>query len=324
MKNDLNTENDSSLSILDQRPDFAFHNIKFCPFCGDSKKKESNSFKKLGHTFCWEECVNCGLIYQNPRLTKESLSLLYQSANFWRGVAVDEKERILGYDNYLADEEIRICNERAKVRYLSRLLPQHGRILDIACGTGTFLKVAREQGFATAGIELSEAMSTYGREVDHLDIVQGDFENVQPKHGSYDAVTLWNADNIFLEPKESWRRIHDLLAPDGVFVMNFLENKLLNKFFVGAFSAWRDCHSLYIPCRKSIRELSRISGFQSCSIRIQWGYFRLDRAINVLSRLGGRGAGLKAGEMHNLFFGMVNRVLHVPMPGFFLAVMRKS
>ena len=94
---------------------------------------------------------------------------------------------------------------------------RHGRrprLLDIGCGAGDFLVVARDEGFAVDGIELSAAAGALAKEFHHLDVQVGDYRSNQ-QFGYYEAVTLIGVIEHVLDPVDLVQHAVRLLAPGG-------------------------------------------------------------------------------------------------------------
>jgi ubiquinone/menaquinone biosynthesis C-methylase UbiE len=313
------------------RASLSFETIENCPVCTSGQSVSSYTLNKFGCTFQWNQCCGCGVTYQNPRLTKESLNTLYNSANFWKGSEIaNSSSRILGYDDYLADEEMRMRNERYKVNRICRKVVNSGKLMDIACGSGTFLRAASEKGFDVHGIEIGEKIAQYGREKHGLDIITGDFEEILLPDNTFDLVTMWNADNIFRLPRNAWGKIYQSLRPGGYFIFNFLDNRALNRLFFNIIQIWRDCHSLYVHSKASVNCLRESTGFESVRFYNQWGFSRVDRIWKVLSYINYHehiresGTANKQGNKWLAFLiGCKGPVVFLPMPGYYWAVIRK-
>lgn len=102
------------------------------------------------------------------------------------------------------------------------------RLLDVGCGSGEFLALARERGWRAEGIEPSPRGAALARRRGL--VVHADTAELADAH--FDAVTLWNVVDFFPRPVEQMREIHRLLAPGGlVFV------RTPNAFF--QLAAWR-------------------------------------------------------------------------------------
>ena len=197
------------------------------------------------------------------------------------------------------------------------------------------MRAARRSGFEVQGIELSEVIAQYGLKQYNLDIVAGDFESFRCSENSFDLITLWNADNIFSLPQEAWKKIFAGLRSGGYFIFNFLDNRVLNRFFLNIIQVWRDCHSLYVHSKKSVRYLSEKTGFESCRFLNQCGFSRIYRILNFITQLNYRRnarteitkhpsprRGFLRGISSSEKFSRA--VIFMPMLGYFWAVMRKK
>ena len=92
-----------------------------------------------------------------------------------------------------------------------------GRLLDMGCGLGFFVKKASAlSGWQAYGCEISPAAVRYGRETLGLpNIVCSRLESVDLPTGSFDILTLWDVLDHILHPDPLLRRCHSLLTEDG-------------------------------------------------------------------------------------------------------------
>ena len=159
-------------------------------------------------------CAACALAYSDPPQRTE--------------VVRSEYERVYGRDAAVA----RMTGRRLAVfgDFFERVRPAAGaRLLDVGCGTGDFLLLARARGWHATGIDLSARAATLARKRG-LD-ARTDWEGLA---GDFDAVTLWNVAEFLERPIETLRDVHRVLAPDGlVFV------RTPNERFQLAVYRWR-------------------------------------------------------------------------------------
>ena len=117
-------------------------NVK-CDFCG--KDNCSKLFSNLA------KCNCCGLVYANPRPSKEKLDILYQ--NYYNA----SKKGVKGpNDTSVSFENIQDDINSDRVRVIERKLGKEGKILDIGCGPGYFLDSTKKRGWSVYGIEPSK------------------------------------------------------------------------------------------------------------------------------------------------------------------------
>ena len=140
-------------------------------------------------------CLGCGLFYRHPPPAE---------------VAFRHYETIYQHDS--TSERIDERRRAVFSPFLEQFRPQgRGRLLDIGCGSGQFLTLARERGWRVEGVEVSPRGAALARRrglpvhpaVDNL---EGD---------AYDVVTLWNVIDFFSRPLEEMREVHRVLAPGG-------------------------------------------------------------------------------------------------------------
>ena len=157
-------------------------------------------------------CARCGLLYTDPP-PAEDVRRHYDDV----------------YRHDLVSEQIDRGRRSLFRGFLSEVRPFGSRrLLDVGCGSGEFLALAREQGWIADGIEVSPHGAALARRRGLA--VHGDAGELPDDH--YDAVTLWNVVDFFPRPIEQMRDIHRLLAPGGlVFV------RTPNAIFQAA--AWR-------------------------------------------------------------------------------------
>jgi 2-polyprenyl-3-methyl-5-hydroxy-6-metoxy-1,4-benzoquinol methylase len=91
-----------------------------------------------------------------------------------------------------------------------------GKILDIGCSTGEFLKLAVGCGFDVAGIEpIAELREIAERALGGRPIKSQPIEEAEFEAESFDAVTMWDVVEHLIDPRGTLMRLHWLLKPGG-------------------------------------------------------------------------------------------------------------
>jgi len=152
------------------------------------------------------QCPSCGLAYVGNPPSKAEIKRSYSFDS--------------GYHSTFADEnspESRLFLElgRQKCALLQRY-KSTGRILDVGCSAGFFLKACLANGWETYGVELSQdtadiAMKRYG-----LSVTVGSLEETDFPSEYFDAVTLWDVLEHVEYPMQTLSEVHRLLRPGGV------------------------------------------------------------------------------------------------------------
>ena len=145
-------------------------------------------------------CGACALVYSDPPQRAEVVRSEYDSV-YERGAVVARME----------GRRLAVVGD-----FFERVRPEAGaRLLDVGCGTGDFLALARARGWQPTGIDLSARAAALARERG-LD-ARTDWEGLSA--GDFDAVTLWNVVEFLERPIETLRDVHRVLAPGGhVFI----------------------------------------------------------------------------------------------------------
>ena len=198
-----------------------------CSLCGvDNDPRKTQIFIKFG--FPYVKCVNCGMVYPNPRPKTEYINEQYVNGRFSKSF----EEIYLPSAKYRMET---IFKERVVDIIMPRL--QSGSILDIGCSSGHFLKVAFEKGFDVHGIEPNPKMVKFAtNELGLPNIHHGTTENVDLGENVFDAITLWDVIEHVENPSSLLQFVYKSLKPGG-WVFAYTENfESFNYFITGGLS----------------------------------------------------------------------------------------
>ncbi|MGQ0809790.1 MAG: class I SAM-dependent methyltransferase [Nitrospiraceae bacterium] len=120
------------------------------------------------------------------------------------------------YKPWQAQSNARRKMWRRRVEIIDRLCPQRGRLLDVGCGEGTFLRAAQESGWKIAGTELS-AFAVEA--ADDLNVRHGEIWEAQLLSESVDLVTSWHVIEHVSNPRRVIEEMYRVLCPNGWLVL---------------------------------------------------------------------------------------------------------
>lgn len=92
------------------------------------------------------------------------------------------------------------------VRFVRRWAPPGSVLLDVGCGSGTFLNACRKAGFRVRGLEGSPTAVEHARRVYALDVREGDLLSAD-LGGPYDVVTLFHVLEHVADPRRLLERV---------------------------------------------------------------------------------------------------------------------
>ncbi|GIL13119.1 MAG: hypothetical protein BroJett038_18390 [Chloroflexota bacterium] len=156
--------------------------------------------------FC--RCLDCGLVYMNPRLTENAVARFYDTVYAVRGAAQafesDQRRRTNRYLDQIA----------------ALLAVERPHVLDIGCGAGQFLRAAQQRGWRVSGSELSGVAAEKASRLLGVPVFHGDFREMGFAPASLDVITLLSVLEHLRAPMDTLRDSAALLKPGGVLMFN--------------------------------------------------------------------------------------------------------
>lgn len=217
---------------------FRFENIA-CPLCSTEEfivlgVKGGGYYSSSASRAQIVRCRNCSLIYANPMPFPVDSNFLYN----------EEYTKMLSdfipYTKLNLDS-IDIKEGHSRLTALEDIIKRKGRILDIGCGPGNFLCVAKERGWDVSGLEINDNSARFAREVNGLDIVVGKIEDYTDEWSrSFDAVHFNQILEHTYNPMSFLKAIKAILKEDGAFFCGVPnENNIMNNIGQLYFKAVR-------------------------------------------------------------------------------------
>jgi 2-polyprenyl-3-methyl-5-hydroxy-6-metoxy-1,4-benzoquinol methylase len=153
-------------------------------------------------------CNECGHGYVWPVPDADFIDAIYHDAVYYRG-----SPDSIGFRDYASLEGAR---RRMYDRHLSRIEQevQPGRILDVGCATGDFLKVARSRGWDVLGVDPSAARELV--QAAGIALVGRTVHDAEVAEGQLDAISFWDVLEHLPDPVADLVKARQLLRPGGV------------------------------------------------------------------------------------------------------------
>lgn len=117
--------------------------------------------------------------------------------------------------------ELSALNRRRLIRFLAPLSAYRssGRLLEVGCGGGLLLEVAREEGWRTYGTEISPTCSALLKPRMGDRFFQGELSQTPFAAGSFDVVIMMEVIEHLVDPSTYLRAAHRLLRPGGALAV---------------------------------------------------------------------------------------------------------
>lgn len=244
-----------------------------CPLCGaPADAAEHFVTSSAGYEFF--KCPECDIVYSKVYLDDDQFFAVY-----------DEK---YARGNKYDDENWKNLYRRLAVLFFESR--PRGRVLEIGCGTGVFLKQLAELGYTVRGIEPGEFLAAQAADLG-LDVKVLPLEKmrVPPPVARFDYVITMHVLEHFVDPVAAVKKIPKLLKPDGVW-FNYMPNVAVAMQLGNAYGPnWIHFNP---PClehltffdEKTIRVLAEKAGLEVTEIGAScddfWAWFRKPEGNN--------------------------------------------
>ena len=183
-----------------------------CPVCGTLASRLRYSITR----FRIYDCASCALVYLWPQIDDDEVRELF--GRLYTEGEGSVPELATYYDFTWSDTP---GNPLVQVyeRWLDALERERrpGRILDIGCGTGLFLAVARRRGWQPYGVDDCAAATAHARDHFGLEVWDGQFSEFAAREGlRFDAISMWDIIEHTRAPVALLAAARSVLAPGGV------------------------------------------------------------------------------------------------------------
>jgi SAM-dependent methyltransferase len=173
-----------------------------CPLCGGYSY--SRLFVKRGYTIV--RCEECELVYANPQVDERLTHEQYRdggSSDLWVDVLASPRQLELDREKFSE-----ILDELESYR-------GRGRLLDVGCSIGLFLRLAAERGWEGVGTEIGHRALAHARERFGVRVVDRPLADAGFEPTSFDVVTLNAVLEHMHEPRRTLHEVAGLLEPGG-------------------------------------------------------------------------------------------------------------
>jgi SAM-dependent methyltransferase len=160
-------------------------------------------------------CHGCTLVYLWPQPTPDEIRAMFATLYTTGEGSLPELRDYYGYCYEDVPSNPLVQAYEGWLDALERVR-KPGRLLDVGCGTGLFLAVARRRGWQPFGIDDCGEAIQHAREHFGLEVWDGEFAGFASGSRRFDAITGWDIIEHSRSPVELLQAIARCLAPGGV------------------------------------------------------------------------------------------------------------
>jgi len=218
-----------------------------CPLCSGNNIKGLKPYEQVGLV----KCKNCGFVFMKQIPSPEELNEHYKTYSY-------DKERTL--TSMTIASYNRTLDEFERYRKTNRLL-------DVGCGVGHFLEVARQRGWQVFGTEYSEKAVEIATEKGII-MQKGALSISSYEPQSFDVITSFEVIEHINNPVDELNKIKQLLRPGGLFYCttpNF--NSLLRYWFKDRYKVIEYPEHLSYYTRKTLNKVICEYGFKNVKFK---------------------------------------------------------
>jgi SAM-dependent methyltransferase len=166
-------------------------------------------------------CRSCGTWFVGNPPSAEQLHTIYREGYFTERLAQHSDG-----DLQAVAWQAAVGNARRRLSLIRRYAPKAGRLLDVGCGTGAFLSVARE-AYRCCGVDVSAEAIAVVLSIPGVEAHVGDLRVLGLAADQFDVVTLFDVIEHVPEPAELLLEAQRLVAPGGIIVLTTGDNESL-------------------------------------------------------------------------------------------------
>lgn len=230
-----------------------------CPVCGSAHIGPLfwiNDHSVTKEAFVIWQCADCSLRFTQNVPTAEAIGRYYQSEDY-----ISHSDTNKGFINklYIRARKFTIAQ---KLKFIQSVTGKTtGNLLDLGCGTGSFLAAAKTGGWNIAGVEPDEGARRIAKEMNGVSAFAAE-QFYELPHQSFDAVTLWHVLEHVHDLHRYMQQLKHLLRSDGKLIIAVPNYNSVDATAYGSWWAAYDVpRHLYHFTPKAMQALASKHGF---------------------------------------------------------------
>lgn len=182
-----------------------------CQWVIDEVYWEKLSTKRAFNTR-YVRCKHCGLVMVSPFVSDPYLSFnATDSVNYVNNIDL--------YTGAISNDALRYLAGKMEQKYTFLTRKQRGHVLEVGCAAGYFLFTLQARDWIVQGVELGDAIASWGQKYLHVPIHIGPIESAPLNDAEFDVVVAVEVLEHVISPKKFIASLWSKLKPGGVLFL---------------------------------------------------------------------------------------------------------
>jgi 2-polyprenyl-3-methyl-5-hydroxy-6-metoxy-1,4-benzoquinol methylase len=232
--------------------------LNHCPVCDSSVFEDYLSVQDYTvsqEKFKIVNCTTCDFKFTNPRPDENAIGEYYKAESY-----ISHTNTSKGLISKIY-QEVRKFTLKGKLNLINRLSPNKGKLLDVGCGTGMFLNVARENGWKVNGIEPDAGARGIAEATNQIKIKEEVLSSFQNE--TFEVITLWHVLEHVHKLNETVEWLKTRLSKDGSVIIAVPNHESKDaEIYQAQWAAYDVPRHLYHFSQKTMTALFANHGFE--------------------------------------------------------------
>lgn len=261
-------------------PECYLEQIKHCPICQSDKSElhisgvKDWAFASNSGNWIFYKCMDCESLYLNPRPTEASISRAYGKYYTHKAAQETRGNNSVGFINKLRNEYLfhgfgitsthrLYLKSKCWLKFLDYFLyykfplellahAPRGTLLDVGCGSGEFLVMAKKMGYTVYGIEIDpQALSE--AKARELDVKLGSYRDINNLKTKFDYIVCSHVLEHVYDPVDFLHTVVKVAKPTTKLILAWPNpNSIVLKWFGKYWRGLEAPRHICLPSAESV------------------------------------------------------------------------
>lgn len=277
----------------------------YCLACNQKEFQAYYHDKK----YVYNLCDSCGLEWKENIPSQRVLNKIYEHGYFHQEADMGLER---GYADYEMFENMYLKYFKTMIKRVNKLGIKRKTLVDIGCGPGVFLDIAKKNGYKPLGVDVSSEVMHMVKHKYNIKVLQGEFHDVKLPQNNLNIVTAFQTIEHVRNPLKLLQAIKSKLSDGGYVVMTTLNRDSIWRNILGRkwFSYLHNEH-LHYWSEESLMRVFKRAGFEAIALfDDNWRWYNLDQII-INTRVYGK---IPIPKLNSRRVKKITKAIEIPFP----------